>query len=1184
MVLGSGESWSLFFTIPPNVTPKMVTDQATRLLVALYTDTVSDYLIKHHIDSYNQYVHDRIPTIIQQYNPYRILTPDDQYEILVHIGGEQGDRLQFKRPTYVTDEGATQALTPHMSRQLCVSYAFELCADVLVQYVKQPSGEVLEKWYDGVHVASIPILLRSDMCVLRGMDASAMHLVHECPHDPGAYFIIDGKEKVIVSQEKMADHKLVTRWDDNPAAPWMLHVDMRATSEEDRLFPKGHTFVARPSWHASRPYSIWVSAINITLGTAKQRVPLVVLFRALGAQSDGEILRWVSEDGQVDGFTSKVMASCFADHQQVWTQDGALQYLARFTRSGSTEQALMGLYDHFMPHAGRNFACKLAMLGHTVRDVIGLLASRIQVDRDAMHNKRVDVTGFLLTYITRDFMIRWRNIAVAAIKQEYEFGAWKANGDLLVLINPANLGRVFDATYIDKAMLANFKTNKAWAIRKNADEQEAVVQDLKRLSHIGTVSHLRRVHTPVPSSTKVRGPRYLHPTQFGVMCPCETPDGANIGLLKHLAMLAFVTFDCGTTAAQQCLTVECAMLELQALCDLKRQRHAGDTLVLLNSVWVGVLTASEDAGRVCEYLRLLRRNGILNCMVSISHDVPRRTINIGTEQGRCARPLLVVRDGRLVWDGTLPDDWWTLVTPRGGSAVYDMALHGTRGARAFEDDALCARLRAEVCPVEYVDVEECTTDVLVAMYARDVTARHTHCEIHPMTMLGWTTANLPLAHHNPAPRVLNAGGQSKQSIGVYATTFRHRLDTEAYVMTYPQRPLLCTSMARHCGALHLPHGQNLMVMVAAYTGYNQEDALLLNRSSVDRGCMSVTAYHTLSATEDNDDGALFYDPGQDTLAQRSSRLDFSSVGADGLIQKDSRVTDTAVLFAMRSKHADKSVAADKTVGGVVDRTMMRVDDASKKRSASVVVRDFRQFTVGDKGASRFYNKGVVGLMLEEYEMPFTAEGLVPDIVINAHAFPSRKTVGQLLETALTVMCCRAGGCLSLTPLDDCAGALSELGAEGSLSSRAVCYDPLSGTQMADDMHLGLNYYLRLKQQVVDKFNYRSYGPVENITRQPVQGRGNEGGLKIGEMERNAILAHGACGFLKESLTKRSDGEAAIYDDDTGELPGQSPDSTRRVVVPRAFQVFLHEMRTALGVGTRMRTDYQRFVDKKNVAS
>jgi DNA-directed RNA polymerase II subunit RPB2 len=1118
---------------------KKIHTPSTNELVDTFARNVKDHLVSHHLASYNQYINENIRTIIRQLNPYRITTSDGKYEIHVFVGGEDTERITFRRPTWNNGGGEEVPLTPADARRLMVSYVFSVSADVLVRFVMQ-GGEIIEKWYENVHVASIPIMLRSDMCVLKDTAPGEAASMGECMYDVGAYFVIDGKEKVIVSQEKLGDHHMITQWDTSVDATWMLRVALRATSREDRLFPKNHIFFVRSRQHRHHPLSIHVAYRSVRHVDDKMHIPIAVMFRALGVERDGDMMRYIFPDATPsDHSTLCMLRSCFAEHLGVWTTDAAVDYLAQYTRTGTPQQALLGIAADFLPHAGQDFRAKAIMLGHVVRKIAHMVATGHHVDRDSLLVKRVQVSGALLTYITRDFYNQWRINAMNALGREYDFGAWKSSDDVRLLVNDANIRQIFHASLIDDAIMQNFKSNRRWAIRKDASEQEAIVQDLKRISYMSAISHLRRVHTPLDDRNKATAPHRLHCSHYGMLCPHETPDGSNIGLLKHLSMLASVTFDSGWDALMDILTNSCGMRELT---------HRGNgTDVMFDNVWIGTVP-DADSVPIAEFVRLLRRNGFIDSMISVSLDVVEHTLRFGTEQGRYTRPLLIVHNGALVWDAyrRATHDWWSLVrpndTPRTGAP--------RKGTRTFADPDVIEVLRRNMCPIEYVDVSE-SINARIAMYESDLARAdapvYTHCEIHPMAMLGWTIANLPLVHHNPAPRVLNAGGQSKQSIGVYATTFRHRYDTEAYVMTYPQRPLMTSSISPHCGGEDLPHGQNLIVAIAPYTGYNQEDGIVVNRSSIDRGMMSITAYHSMHASEDRKKG----------------------LSLTGVVDAGTRVGDRTVLFTMQSDAGtDKSVRADKTIGGVVDKTLVR-SDASGARNASVCIRDFRSLTVGDKLASRFYNKSIVGIMVPDYDMPFTADGIVPDAIVNPHSFPTRMTTAQLVESDVSRACCDDGARCVLRPLDD-ANHIVQQTVRGT---REPCYDATSGARMPEDIVIGPNYIIRLKHQVIDKVNYRGYGPVDNILFQPLQGRGNDGGLRIGEMELAALVAHGASGFVNEAFTRKSDGVNSVYDEDTGTMPAQNAASRRRVTTSRAFEIMRHEIFAMLGIDMRIATDH-----------
>lgn len=1175
-----------------------------KVLVDCYAASVSDFLVKHHLDSYNQYVSDRIGTIIRQFNPYRIRTADNAFDVEVFVGGEGGSQLAFHVPVVVDEKDGTRPMRPKDARDMSRSYVFDLRATVLVRVTSASDGSVVETSIPDVHVMSAPIMLRSDLCHLRGADPSAMLRAGECPYDLGGYFIVDGKEKVIITQEKIREHQLFTlgKVDDAPgdgaAAKEWHRFTIRCTSEEDRLFPKEHAFAVFKSTHKTRANAILVGATNIRRGDKQDQLPVFYLFRALGVETDRDIIQLIYPDGSFDHDTGEMdfsripnssrvqeyLRACVKDGGGVRTQEQAIQVLSQYNVLGTKEQAMLRLVQDFMPHAGRDLCCKALVLADLVRTVIAHCIAGDSVDRDSMVNKRLDVSGFLLTYITRDFVNRWRLQAMYSITQEYMYGAWKGKGDISQLVTPDNVASIFSPTYIDKRIIENFKTNKRWAIRKNPDEQESIVQDLKRVASMSTLSHLRRVNTPVDRTIKMSGPHLQHSTHWGIMCPTETPDGPNIGLLKHLAMLAYVTFDLGNDSAFDILTRECGMVPLRTVWQQRRVHRVSDRFkVCFNNVWVGAIPEA-DALPVARYLRLRRRCGQLAPMTSVALDVVRRTLNIGTERGRCARPVLVVDEGRLLWrDKTEADvreyaaDWWKCVHPDGVAGMSftkdESHVQFKYGPGAFRDDKVLRKLTAASCPVEFLDVEEAGS-CLVALHPSSVTPRTTHCEIHPMTILGWNTANQPCINHIPAPRALNATGNTKQAVGLYSSAFRRRWDTEGYVLCYPQAPIVTTSVAKYVRQLNLPPATNLIVAVMPFTGYNQEDSLIVNRSAVERGALMVTAMHSITAMEDA--SARFYDPTQggdsDIATALDSSMDYSGVDASGAIAPETRVRDRTVLFAMRNPKTgrDVSISADKTIGGRIDRVKHVVDPETGFKKCTVVVRETRQFVVGDKLSLRFYQKGTCGLLIDQSDMPFTEDGIVPDIIMNTHAIPSRMTAGQFIETVLATDACRSGLAVEIEPFDDSVAARAE-GLQECVMCEMKC--AVTGEVYREPCLMGVICVQRQKQMVIDKINYRSYGPVDALTGQPLRGRDTEGGLKLGNMELGALLAHGVSSFTHEAFGRKSDAQLVSYDLDTGAFPDRdapNSHSSRSVVAPRAFAVMGHEL-SGMAVGMTIET-------------
>ena len=483
--------------------------------------------------------------------------------------------------------------------------------------------------------------------------------------------------------------------------------------------------------------------------------------------------------------------------------------------------------------------------------------------------------------------------------------------------------------------------------------------------------------------------------------------------------------------------------------------------------------------------------------------------------------------------------------------------------------------------IEYIDSEE-TNHSLIAMngsYLSDNNI-YSHCEIQPSTIFGAMTTTIPLSNHNQAPRVVFYNSQGKQAIGVYSSNFQYRIDTMSYVYHYPQKPLLTTRYVNYIGNNNLPNGENLIVAIATYTGYNQEDSLIINKSSIERGSLNLSYYKSFVDVEEENhyegEKIIFYNPTE--LIKEDHHIDGMKFAYYGKIDKHGFPKNEEVLgdddifigkglmstkyieddddkdniFKTKRKQItfrDKSIlAAKKYQGSKIDRVVV-YKNKKGLREVKIRFRKIRVPELGDKMGSRHGQKGTVGMIIPQENMPFTKNGIVPDLIVNPHAFPSRMTIGQFLETVIGKTASLSGHYIDGTPfqnfnVEEYSNILqNEYGFERHANE--IMYNGLTGEQMGTDIFIGPTYYHRLKHMVSDKFHSREEGPRVTRTMQPTPGRGRDGGLRIGEMERDAILSHGVSQFLKESMMERSDYYVTHINKRTGKIIGPSVSKTNK---------------------------------------
>ena len=441
--------------------------------------------------------------------------------------------------------------------------------------------------------------------------------------------------------------------------------------------------------------------------------------------------------------------------------------------------------------------------------------------------------------------------------------------------------------------------------------------------------------------------------------------------------------------------------------------------------------------------------------------------------------------------------------------------------------------------IEYIDTSESET-ALVCVNDKDIYNKpYTHMEIHPSLILGVMGNQVIFPENNPLPRDLFSCGQSKQAISIYHTNYNSRFDKVGVVLNYGQLPIVKSRYFKYINNEEHAYGINAIVAIACYGGYNVEDAVLFNKASLDRGLFRNTYYNTYETREDSSK------VGNSTVDSRFANIekinivgtkpgyDYSDLDDDGLVKENTLLDDKKVLIGKVLTNLsnpevslDSSIFPKKGQLGYVDKTFI-TEGEEGFRIAKVRVRDDRTPAIGDKFCSRCGQKGTVGLVIDEKDMPFTEQGIRPDIIINPHALPSRMTIGQLLETVMGKAASGYGAFAECTAFNNNGSKYKSFGKlltslGYSSTANELLYNGQSGEQMQADVFIGPTYYMRLKQLVKDKINFRAKGPRTVLTRQTVQGRANDGGLRVGEQERDAIVGHGLSYFLQESLLVRGD--------------------------------------------------------------
>ena len=1096
-----------------------------------YFKVHKNYLTKHHLDSFNDFVLNKIPQTINQYNPqilYNGLNQSNIYEYETHIyyGGKDGTNIYIGKPIVYKEDGSSstkKALYPNEARLRNLTYASHLFCDIDIEYIIRVGGETkkLSKEYKKINLGKIPIMLHSKLCMLYNTTFDLRKNMGECPYEQGGYFVVDGQEKVIVSHERKAENKLYIV----KSIDGLYSYSAQIKSVPNDTFKYARTTVVNINKNSN--------VITVRLPSLKKQIPLFLLFRALGIESDKEILEYIVYDleDEKSKLFMEVLRESIEDVGPVYTQDIALKYLANITIGGSMAHLKDVIVNDVFPHVGDKYKDKAYYLGYVVHKLLNVLYKIDEpTDRDSFEYKRVDLSGFLLANLFRENFKQFQRDTKIAIDSEYRFNRSQYEDENYQnIINDDNIKKIFNQNVITNSFSKAFKIGTIL-------NKKGLIQSLNRLSNLGTLSHLRRINTY--GDTIMIGQRKLHPTQYGIICPVETPDGGNIGIKKHLTITGHITFGCDATSIIK-LLLQLGVIELT---NIKPTLISSNCKVFVNGNWIGI---HKKPIELLTILKLFRRNSYINIFTSIVFDYRNLELSILTDGGRCCRPLYIMENNELLINEThitkmkTNIDWYNLV---GGFSkkktdYYDCVYYPPKDINFLDYENIISSLSKTQSVIEFIDTDEMTQVMLCNDYDKEKTKSFSHCEIHPSLIMGIIGFTIPYVNTSQAPRNVYGTGQSKQSVGVYTSNFRNRFDVSTHLLHYPQQPLVKTRLGKYGFIDKLPTGINAIVAIASYSGYNQEDSIIINKSSMERGLFASSYFKTYDSKEEIDTRSsseeLFYNPYDEEDVIKNNNYNYNNVDKSGMVKEGVYVNDNDVLISKYTQVVngsyvsmrDSSVAVKMDGYGVVDKVFSDYYNSDKQKIGRVRICTYRNPSLGDKFASRHGQKGVIGMILPQEDMPFTKDGIVPDIIINPHAIPSRMTIGQLLECVMGKSCSLMGMYADATPFTNIDNnEIYNLLEKNNFSSHGdeILYSGFNGKQMATNIFIGPTYYQRLKHMVKDKINSRATGAISLKTKQPPSGRSVGGGLRIGEMERDAIISHGAVQFLKESMMERSD--------------------------------------------------------------
>jgi len=1148
-------------------------------------------LVNHQLASYN----DCIPTADSQTSRFekivrniRIgtdeLIEDDEggiikLDVLDHEIQVRMKNMTLGPPTIREANGAEHPSLPLECRLRKLTYMSPVYLDFTIHRDDLPQPIIEDK----VQIGSVPIMIRSRRCNLHPAHIDANRNLSpetseedkehyhgllqgkgEDPCDPGGYFIINGTERVLISMEDLAPNRVTVEMNKRYARK----------TEVAKIFSQ-RDGVRKPLTVEKRKDGMLMVKISSAGTTA---IPVVLLMRGLGIDNDQEIFQAIA--GPTATF-KYIVANLNEvkdnDEYNVETQEEAMQWLEKKFAAGQQkeyrEQRITNLLDkELLPHLGsleENRKKKAIFLGRIVRQVLEMaINSKEPNDKDHYANKRVRLAGDLIEDLFR--------VSLQQLARDLKYQLERHH----------NRKRDLKITSCLRPDVLTSKVMHALATGNWVGGRSGVSQLLDRTTFLAALSHMRRVTSPLVRSQPHFEARDLHPTQWGRLCPNETPEGQNCGLVKNAAQMIDISEAVNEDDVKALLA--------EADVDPSPAGWADGARVHVNGDIFGL---HMNPHKLVDHFKRRRRAGRIRSEVTIRHDAVNRDIFINTDKGRILRPLLVLDGGSLAlskehlealrertitfrdllnegvveWvDAEEEED--LLVAPRPFDLPHASPKHGrpinpakVEWINLGEERISHAKLRVEVImpngkkvtetfklPLNYhqeeIDKlrrkEKKSGDVLI----------YTHVEIDPALILGVCAALVPYPEHNSTPRVTGGTAMVKQSLGLPSANNRMRPDTRQHVLHYTQKSMVGTRAMEATNFLKRPAGQNFVVAILSHHGYNMQDAVIMNRASVDRALGRSTFVRTYTTERKRFPGGQVEEieipgTGLDEVKGLKAPEAYAHLEQDGLPIPETELSSKpkdrdrvpSVLvgktspprfleeshgaFLQAQERRESSMNVRHGEGGYVDNVFV-TESLDSGRLVRLTVRSNRVPELGDKFASRHGQKGVIGRLVNAEDMPFTVDGVVPDLLINPHAIPSRMTVAHILEMIGGKVGSMEGRLIDGTAFS---GEKEDSLREGLLrtgfahTGRESMVNGETGEQFDAQVFVGVIYYQKLHHMVSGKIHARSRGRVQILTRQPTEGRARQGGLRFGEMERDCLIAHGASMVIKDRLLDESDG-------------------------------------------------------------
>ena len=1055
-------------------------------------------LVKQHIDSFNYFTDIEIKNIIRSSRNYLIKSEINPNFYLkyrdIHIGF----------PT-IEEELGVSKVTPHECRLRNLTYSAPILVDI-----SYTLDCMTEKIKNNICIGKLPIMLGSNHCHLKGKNYKELSAMNECPYDPRGYFIINGVEKVILIHEQMSQNRIIVEYDNKGKN---LSANVTSYSQDT----KTRTSVIYKN-----------NMFYVKHNSFKSDINLIIIFRALNILSDQEIIMLIGQKNK--HFLIETLADCY--NNNILTREDALKFLSskikNFRRDNdiqATIETISSILIAHVPVIRGNYHPKALFLALMTKKLINAIKDGNKIDdKDYYGNKRLELAGNLIALLFEDLFKKYNSDLKKIIDQTL-IKAGNENIDIYNLMN----------SDIITHGLASSIANGNWNVKRFKMHRSGVTELLNRMTYISALGMMTRINSQFEKTRKISGPRSLHPSQWGMICPSDTPDGSSCGLVKNLALLAHVT----TSQNEKSISNLCINLGAEDIStnpildddndedDLSLMKNGSNSniknknidyyinknfIIYVNGTPIGLTSLPNE---FCKKFRKCRRMGLIHEFVSIYCNEENNSINIACDSGRLTRPYIRVVNQK------------PLVTSNDLAMIKNNSI-------TFSSLVKCGK-------IEYLDANE-ENNALIALNEQWIKPDTTHMEIAEYSILGVIAGLIPYPHHNQSPRNTYQCAMGKQAIGNVGYNQLIRTDNVLFLMIYPQKPLVKTLTIELTNYEKLPAGQNASIAVMSYSGYDIEDAILLNKASLDRGfgrIMTLRRNETVMEKYPNGTMDVRRGPTDESFKNMSKYLrNLHAIDKDGLPFIGSKLNNGDIYLNKFSPANTKDILPStnemnfirmpQTYRGsdpsYVDRVLL-TSNLKSPELIKVILRQTRRPELGDKFSSRHGQKGVCGMIIPQEDMPFNEQGWCPDLIMNPHGFPSRMTVGKLIELIGSKSAAldgkfKYGTAFAGDSVEDLGNILLSHGF--SYSGKDILYSGLTGEPLNCFVFSGPVFYQRLKHMVMDKIHARSRGPKTPLTRQPMEGRSKDGGMRLGEMERDCLVGFGASCLLLERLMISSD--------------------------------------------------------------